>query len=118
MIPFLSWSQRYLPFLWTERMRWPSATRASCEGGCGLVAIGCRTWTQRIFLRSTSGRRVRATASTSGSSGMLILNCFGSRRQLQRVLAGSGFGGVAEGGDDGFAFVPVGKLIGVMAATN
>src|SRR5580704_2365400 len=91
-----------------------------CEELCGFVAIAWRTRTQRTVRRSTSGRNVRATASTSGSSGMLEWNRFESSkwRQFQSVFAGFCFRRIAERRDNGLRFMPVGELVGVVAAAD
>src|ERR1700734_2395280 len=69
---------------------------------------------------STRGRRVWATASTSGNSGILNGNRLDqpSRFQSQRVFARSGFGCIAIGSNDRLAFIPIGKLIGIVAAAD
>src|SRR5580693_1120879 len=70
--------------------------------------------------RSTNGRRVCATASTSGSSGILESERFESPEwsEFQRVFANLCFGRIAERRNDRFAFVPIGELIGVVAAPD
>src|SRR5215467_6026847 len=62
-------------------------------------------------------RSIRATASTSGSSGMREPD---SRCWLQRefVTFRFGFGRVAEGLNDWLAFKPVGKLVGIVATAG
>src|SRR5712692_7811007 len=41
-----------------------------------------------------------------------------TRFESERVFPRARFGSIAERGENGFAFVPVGKLIGVVAATR
>src|SRR5579863_6457930 len=69
---------------------------------------------------STNGRRVCATASTSGSSGILESERFESPEwgKFQRVFANLCFSRIAERCNDWFAFVPIGELIGIVAAAD
>ncbi len=94
-------------------------------GGTGKLARLLRLgddWVQDLddtnFLPRTSGRKVWATASTSGSSGILRVRDYEPRFQREPVAFCFRFGGIGERLRDGFAIKPVGELVCVMAAAG
>src|SRR5260370_33749268 len=85
-----------------------------------------------LWLRGNGMKDVNATDSPTLNEGAKSADdsfdfrefrhgrCTGSRCRLEgeRVLSSFSFGGIAERRENGFAFVPVGKLIGVVAAAG